>query len=311
MRRNLIIRVALALAILAAACQRGEQPSSKLPTVALVVKSPNTPFFIDMQRGAEQAAKALGVELLVQGAEREADVEKQMQIVENLIQKKVDALCLTPSGSKELVPAVVKANKANIPVIILDTRIDAATLKDAGGQIAAFVGSDNFEGGKVAAAYLVEKLGGKGNIAILEGIPGHETGDSRLKGFHSVIDNAPGIKVVASQTANWERDQGFNVFQNIMQSHPEVQALFTCSDLMALGAVEAISTAGKNGKIMVVGFDALKDARDAIQAGAMAASVAQHPEEMGKVGVESAVRILKGEKVPEYIPVKIELVTKQ
>ncbi len=306
-----MIGLALALALLAAGCQRGENAASKTPTVALVIKSANHPFFIDMQKGAEQAAKQLGVELLVQGAEREVDVEKQMQIVENLIQKKVDAICLAPSGSKELVPAVVKANKANIPVVVLDTRIDPATLKDAGGHVAAFVGSDNFEGGRVAGNYIVEKLGGKGNIAILEGIPGHETGDARKNGFHSVVDKAPGIKIVASQTANWERDQGFNVFQNIMQSNPDVQALFACSDLMALGAVEAISAAGKSGKIMVVGFDALKDARDAIQQGTMAASIAQHPEEMGRVGVETAVKVLRGETVPENLAVKIELVSRQ
>ena len=311
MKKASMIGLALALVLLAAGCQRGEKAVSKSATVALVVKSANHPFFIDMQRGAEQAAKQLGVELLVQGAEREVDVEKQMQIVENLIQTKVDAICLAPSGSKELVPAVIKANRANIPVIVLDTRVDPATLKDAGGRVATFIGSDNFEGGKVAANYIVEKLGGKGNVAILEGIPGHETGDARRSGFHSVIDKVSGIKTVASQTANWERDQGFNVFQNIMQSHPDIQALFACSDLMALGAIEAISAAGKTGKIMVVGFDAVKDGRDAIQQGTMAASVAQHPEEMGRVGVESAIKVLKGESLPEYIPVKIELVTRQ
>ncbi len=148
-------------------------------------------------------------------------------------------------------------------------------------------------------------------MAILEGIPGHETGDSRLRGFHSVVDNESGIRIVSSQTANWERDQGYNVFQNILESHPGVQALFACSDLMALGAVEAIAAAGKTGEIIVVGFDALADARQAIRKGVMEASVAQHSSEMGRVAVESAYRLLQGENIPENLPVKIELITKE
>jgi len=314
MKMKTIVSVYLAVVLAGLSfigCQRREEASAKSPTVALVVKTVNHPYFIDMQQGAEAAAKRLGIHLIVQGAEREVDVEKQMQIVENLIQKKVDAICLAPSGSRELVPVVVKANRANIPVIILDTRIDSAALREAGGKVGTFIGSDNFEGGKVAGTYILEKLKGNGNVAILEGIPGHETGDARRKGFHSVVDQAPGIKIVASQTANWERDQGFNVFQNMLQSHPDVQALFACNDLMALGAIEAVAAAGKTGKILVVGFDAVKDGRDAIRQGTMAASVAQHPDEMGKLGVENACRIICGEPVPDYVPVKIELITKQ
>ena len=124
------------------------------------------------------------------------------------------------------------------------------------------------------------------------------------------MKGAPGIAIVASQPANWERDQGFNVFQNMLQAHPDIDALFACSDLMALGAIEAIAAAGKTGRIRVVGFDALDDAKKAIAAGTMAASVAQFPSEMGRAAVESAVKVIHGEKVPDDIKVKLELVTK-
>jgi ribose transport system substrate-binding protein len=302
--------VTLALLSWAAGCQRGNQPSSDKPTVALVLKTLNNPFFIDMKKGAEDAATRLGATLIVQAAEREVDVDKQMQIIENLIQSKVSALCVTPSGSKEVVPAIVKANRAGIPVVIVDTRVDSQALKQAGGQVAGFIGSDNFEGGKLAGEFIVKRLGGKGKVAILEGIPGHETGDSRLKGFHSALEGHPDIQVVASQTANWERDQGYNVFQNILQSHPDVQALFACSDLMALGAVEAIASAKKTGTIVVVGFDAFSEAREAVQKGTMDATIAQSPYEMGSRAVENAYRLLKGEKVEEDISVKIQLVSR-
>jgi ribose transport system substrate-binding protein len=118
------------------------------------------------------------------------------------------------------------------------------------------------------------------------------------------------VALVASQPANWERDQGFNVFQNMLQAHPDIDSVFACSDLMALGALEAIAAAGKTGKIRVIGFDALDDARKAIGEGAMAASVAQFPYEMGRVAVESAVKVIRGETVPAQVKVRLELVTK-
>ena len=290
-------------------CQRGEKVTDDRPTVALVMKTLNNPFFIDMQAGAERIADSMNVNLLVQAAEREIDVEKQMQIIENLIQIKVDVLCLTPSGTREIIPAIVKANKAGIPVIILDTRIDTVLLSESGGRIESFIGSDNFDGGLIAGNYIISRLSGSGNVAILEGIPGHETGDMRLAGFHKAIDPAPGIKVLSSQTANFERDQGFNVFQNMLQSYPEINALFSCNDMMALGAIEAIAAAGKTDEILVVGFDAVEDAREAIRQGRLAASVAQHPSEMGRSAVISARRLIDGKKIPGYIPVKIDLIT--
>jgi ribose transport system substrate-binding protein len=272
------------------------------------MKTLNNPFFIEMQKGAEEAAKKAGVELIVQAADREVDVERQMQIIENLIQRKVSALCVTPSGSREIVPVIVKANKAGIPVLIVDTRADEKALTAAGGKIATFIGSDNYDGGKIAGAFLAEKTGGNAIVAVLEGIPGHETGDSRLKGFKESVAKAPGINIVASQPANWERDQGFNVFQNILQANPQVNAIFACSDLMALGAMEAIAAAGKTGKITVVGFDALPEARAAIKKGTMAATVAQFPQKMGGMAVESAAKLLKGEAIAPFTAVPIELV---
>lgn len=310
MKKGLVLLLLAALFL--GACQRGgEQAGGGRQRIALVMKTANNPFFIEMQKGAEDAARKLNVELVVQAAEREVDVEKQMQIVENLIQTRVNALCVTPSGSREIVPAIDKANRANIPVVIVDTRVDAKALAESGGKVATFIGSDNYEGGKLAGEFLAKKLGGKGKVAVLEGIPGHETGDSRLRGFRDALKATPGVEIVASQTANWERDQGFNVFQNILQSHPDVQAVFACSDLMALGAVEAIAAAKKTGQIAVVGFDASSEARDAVLKGTMDATVAQSPAQMGALAVENAVKLLKGEQVNAEFVVPIKLITKE
>jgi ribose transport system substrate-binding protein len=302
----------LAAAALSVSCNRETPDAAKSskPTVALVLKTLNHPFFVDMRRGAQEAADRLGVTLQVQAAEREIDVEKQMQIVENLIQTGIQALAITPSGSREIVSALVKARDAKVPIIVVDTRVDEKAAADAGVQTETFVGSDNYEGGKLAGEYLLKVAGGKARVAILEGIPGHETGDSRLRGFRDAVKGTPGVAVVASQPANWERDQGFNVFQNMLQAHPDIDSVFACSDLMALGAIEAIAAAGKTGRIRVIGFDALDDAKKAIVAGTMAASVAQFPAEMGRVAVESAVKVIRGETVPAQVKVKLELVTK-
>lgn len=301
----------ISLSIIFITCQRNQKTTVEAPTIALVMKTLNNPFFIDMQRGAEEAAQQLSINLIAQAPERELDVEKQMQIIENLIQRKVDVICVVPSGSREIIPAILKANRAKIPVLAVDTRVDSVALKEASGQVITFIGSDNIDGGRIAGKYIVEKLNGDGKVAILEGIPGHETSDARRQGFHDVVDNEPGIEIVASQTANSEREQGFNVFQNILQSHPEVQALFAINDIMALGAIEAITAMNRTGEIIVVGFDAIADARDAILKGTMAASIAQHPFEMGKLAIENAYHIINGKTIPDYIPVSIELITKE
>jgi ribose transport system substrate-binding protein len=309
---NRTFAIILVAAAASVSCNRGDtaKTTGGKPTVALVLKTLNHPFFVDMRRGAQEAADRLGVNLQVQAAEREIDVEKQMQIVENMIQTGIQALVITPSGSREIVSALVKAKNAKVPIIIVDTRVDAKAAADAGVKTETFVGSDNYAGGKLAGEYLVKVSGGKAHVGILEGIPGHETGDSRMRGFRDAVKDAAGITIVASQPANWERDQGFNVFQNMLQAHPDIDSVFACSDLMALGAVEAIRAAGKTGTIKVIGFDALDDAKKAIAAGTMAASVAQFPSEMGKAAVESAVKVIRGESLPADINVKLALVTK-
>jgi ribose transport system substrate-binding protein len=308
--KTLSIAVLVVGSVLAAGCNRGGPEGDARPRVALVLKTLNNPFFIDMQHGAEEAAKKLNVDLVVQAAERETDVEKQMQIIENLIQARVAALAVTPSGSREVVPAIGKANEAKIPVVIVDTRLDSKAAGDANIRTVSFVGSDNYRGGQLIGEYLNKVSGGNAKVAILEGIPGHDTGDQRVRGFRDAIKGTPGVEVLASQTANWERDQGFTVFQNMLQANPAIDSVFACNDMMALGAIEAIAAAGKTGKIRVLGFDAVDDARKAIEAGTMLATVAQYPDEMGRVAVEAAVKAIKGETVPQETNVRIGLVTK-
>ncbi len=278
-------------------------------TVAFVPKALNSPYWAAMQQATEREAASLGVHLVSLAADRETDVERQYQIIENLIQQKVSAILLAPAGSKELVPAIKKANDAGIPVLLLDTRIDEDAADSVGARVLTYIGSDNFEGGAVAGRYLADRLSGAGNVAIIEGIAGHETADQRRLGFLRGIEAYPGISVVASQTANWERARAYTVAENLLQAHPDLDAVFAANDEMALGALEAFAAAGRLDRIEIVGFDAIPDALANIRSGRLLGSVAQFPGEMGRLGVRHAVELLRDGQPPQVeILTRVELI---
>lgn len=268
-------------------------------TVGLAVSTLNNPFFVSLKEGAEKAAKEAGVELLVVDAQD--DTAKQISGVEDLIQKKVSVLMINPTDSAAIVTAVEAANKANIPVITVDRAAE-------GGQVVSHIASDNAAGGKMAGEFILEKLGGKGNIVELQGIAGTSAARDRGQGFHDAIDNKEGIKVVASQPADFDRAKGLSVMENILQGNKDIQAVFAHNDEMALGALQAVEAQGKD--VLVVGFDATDDAVKAVQDGKMAATVAQKPAAIGETALQTAVKVAKGEKVESNIPVALELVTK-
>ncbi|MEW9031444.1 ribose-binding protein [Planifilum fulgidum] len=269
-------------------------------TIGFSISTLNNPFFVTLKEGAEKAAKEAGAELIVVDAQD--DSAKQLSDVEDLIQKKVDILLINPTDSHAVSSAVESANQAGIPVITVDREAE-------GGETVAHIASDNVSGGKMAGEYILEQLGGKGNIVELEGIPGTSAARDRGKGFHEAVDGKPGVKVVASQPADFNRAKGLNVMENILQSHKDIQAVFAHNDEMALGALEAIKAAKK--EILVVGFDAIEDAVKAVEKGDMAATIAQKPEEMGRIAAEVAVKAAKGEKVEKFYPVELELITKK
>ncbi|MCP4396418.1 MAG: substrate-binding domain-containing protein [bacterium] len=312
-RKRVSVRVLAAVAmmgLLIGMLAGGAEVQAKDYKIALVMKTLSNPFFVDMEDGAKEAAEELGVKLIVQAAERETDTARQMEIVENLIIQKVDAICLVPSGSQELALAIKKANDANIPVLIVDSKMDPEAMKNVGASALTFIGSDNYLGGSIAADALSEALGGKGKVAVLEGISGHETAYARDSGFKETLaKKSPEMEIVASQPANWERAQGMDVFTNLLEAHPEIQGLFAANDMMALGAIQAIKAA-KRDDIVVIGFDAVDDAKEAIKVDDMLGSIAQYPSAMGSTAVKKAVEVIEGGTIEEYIGTKVELITK-
>lgn len=266
--------------------------------IGLSVSTLNNPFFVSLKQGAEDEAKAQGAEIVTVDAQN--DSAKQVSDIEDLIQQGVDVLLVNPTDSAAVAVAIESANNANIPVITVDRSAE-------GGEVVAHIASDNVAGGEMAGKFILEKLGNKGKVVELEGIPGSSAARERGEGFHKAVDAVADVEVVAKQAADFDRAKGLSVMENILQGNKDIQAVFAHNDEMALGALEALQAAGLT-DVIVVGFDATDDAVKAVESGNMAATVAQKPAIIGQQGVTTALKVANDETVDEFIPVELELV---
>ena len=300
--RATMLLAVLLLAVLATAlpagCQRGGGEGGGGARIGLSVSTLNNPFFVTLRDGAQSAADEAGAELIVSDAQN--DTAQQQDDIQNFVTQQVNVILVNPVDSDAVVPAIEAANQANIPVIALDRGA-------SGGELATTIASDNVQGGNLAGEELI-RLVGSGSVAQLEGTPGADPARDRGQGFQDAIDAQSAVEVVASQSANFDRAEGLNVAENILQANPDIAGIFAQNDEMALGAVQALGgSAGDD--VKVVGFDAIEDALSAIQDGTMNATVAQQPAEIGSLGVENAISVINGESVEENIPVEVQLVT--
>ncbi|WP_028815497.1 substrate-binding domain-containing protein [Streptomyces flavidovirens] len=269
--------------------------------VGMSLSTLNNPFFVQMKAGAQAEAEDSGIDLTVTDAQN--DASQQANQLQNFTGEGVKSIIVNPVDSDAAGPAVRAANKAGIPVVAADRGVNKA-------DTAALVASDNVAGGKLAAKALAEKLGGKGEIAVLQGTAGTSASRERGKGFAEGLRAYPGIKVVARQPADFDRTKGLDVMTNLLQSSPRITGVFAENDEMALGAVKALgSKAGKS--VHVVGFDGTPDGLKAVGAGTLYASVAQQPRELGRIAVQNAVEAARGKKVDSVVKVPVKVVTKK
>ncbi len=262
-------------------------------SVGLAISTLSNPFFVTLKEGAEAKAEELGVTLYVTDASDDAAV--QTNNIEDLISKGISVLIVNPVDSDAIAPAVETAMSKGIKVIAVDRVVN-------GVDIECSIASDNIMGAELATEYIVELVGEGAKVAELQGVPGASATIDRGAGFHNIADAK--LDVVASQTANFDRIEGLSVMENILQGNADIVAVFAHNDEMALGAVEAC--AGKD--IIIVGFDATDDALAAVEAGTMAATVAQQPDVMGATAVETAMKLIAGETVEKTLPVEVTLV---
>ncbi|MBU9673157.1 ribose ABC transporter substrate-binding protein RbsB [Planococcus sp. CP5-4] len=305
MKKMLLMFVLLAMMVLAACSMEapgsdseettgGEEASGDY-TVGFSISTLNNPFFVTLSEGAEAKASELGASLSVVDAQD--DASKQASDVEDLIQQGVDMILINPVDSEAVASAVASANNANIPVITVDRSAES-------GEVVSHIASDNVAGGEMAGDYLLSLVGEGAQVAELEGVPGSSAARERGEGFNNVATES--LDVVAKQTANFNRAEGLSVMENILQANPDVTGVFAHNDEMALGALEAIEASGKD--VTVVGFDATNDAVAAVEEGRLAGTIAQKPELIGEMAVETAIQHLDGEEVEASIPVELELI---
>ncbi|UVH50865.1 sugar ABC transporter substrate-binding protein [Pseudomonas sp. CBSPBW29] len=310
----------LAVAVLAAASAAlplssafADETAAK-PKVGLVMKSLANEFFVTMQDGAKSYQKehAADFDMITNGIKNETDTSAQIDIVNQMILAKVNAIVIAPADSKALVTVLKKASDAGIKVVNIDNRLDPQVLKSKNLDI-PFVGPDNRKGSKLVGDYLAKQLAAGDKVGIIEGVPTTTNAQQRTAGYKDAMD-AAGMKIVSTQSGNWEIDQGQKVASAMLSEYPDLKALLAGNDNMALGAVSAVRAAGKAGKVLVVGYDNIEAIKPMLQDGRVLATADQAAAQQAVFGIQNALKLVKGEKVDAkdgVIETPVELVLKK
>jgi ABC-type sugar transport system substrate-binding protein len=290
----------VALVAMAGATTMGAQAQ----TYVLGMKGPGAgnPFWAAVEAGAKAKGEELGVEVVVVAPPAESDVQAQISQMEDLIAQGVAGIALAPTDPNALAPVVEAAKAAGIPVVFVDTR--------GTNEGVSFIGTDNQAGAALAAKYICDNVEPGSEVAILQGLISQSTGQARAEGAKSGLE-ACGLKVVAEQTAEWDRAKGLAVTETILAGNPNIKAIFGSNDNMALGAVEALKAAAMLDQVMVVGFDANPDAAKSILAGEMTATIAQAPGNMGGYGIQALADLAAGKTLDDWIDTGTVLVNSE
>jgi ribose transport system substrate-binding protein len=270
-------------------------------TIAFSLKTvTNDDFQKAIATSIQQAVEKAGDKFLLVTAGEETGVSIQVNQLEDLIAKKVDAIVLNPMDGKAVVPVLKKAQAAKIPVIVVDSSVE----KGNEDLYISYVGTDNFNAGKVAGQRMVKELGGQGGVLIVRGANGSVAGDQRVDGFKAGIQGS-GVQVVGEQPGNWTNSVAMQVTENMLQANKKVDGLFSASDVMLDGTLQAIGDADRTG-IKILSVDGSKKAVDLVEQGAIVGTMAQFPAKMGAIAVENLLAVLDGKKAANSIPKVID-----
>ncbi|MEV0379276.1 substrate-binding domain-containing protein [Nonomuraea sp. NPDC050643] len=295
--------IVMTVLCLAACGSSGSGPSGSAGGVkiGMSISTLNNPYFVQLRDGAQSEAIRLGAALTVTDAQN--DASHQVNQVLNFTSQNMKAIIINPVDSNAAAPAVKAADRARIPVIAADRVV-------TGAEVAQTVASDNLSGGRMAAQELAQRIGRRGIVVVLQGTPGTSATNFRDRGFNEGIAAYPDVKVVARQPADFDRTKGLDVMTNLLQSHPDVTGVFAENDEMALGAIKALgSRAGK--QVTVIGFDGTPEGLKAVQAGTMAATIAQQPRLLGQQAVDSAIKAANGETIKKSVAVPVKVADKE
>ena len=283
-------------------CSGGSAGGKKGLVIGVSLLNVSNEFIVMLNKAMDAKAKELGVELIVNDAQRSA--ERQVQQVESFVAQRVDAVILNPCEVEASSPAVDKALAAGIPVINVNSETRSAPT--------AFVGSRDEEAGRIAMEYIAKRLSGKGSVVMLQGFMGQAGQIKRDAGAREVLAKNPGMKIIAEQPADWDRAKGMSLMENWIQSYGDrIDAVFGQNDEMALGALIALEQAKKKDKVIVVGVDAIADAITALKDGRLDATVFQDARGQGATAVETAVKIVRKQAYDRQSMIPFQLVTRE
>ncbi|AOI78586.1 MULTISPECIES: sugar ABC transporter substrate-binding protein [unclassified Burkholderia] len=312
-RRRFLTAALAAVAVVAAPAVHAQSAAAK-PKVALVMKSLANEFFLTMETGAKEYQKhnANQFDLVTNGIKDETDTANQIRIVEQMIVSKVDAIVLAPADSKALVPVVKKAVDAGIVVVNIDNRLDPDVLKSKNLNV-PFVGPDNRKGARKVGDYLAKRLKAGDQVGIVEGVSTTTNAQQRTAGFQDAM-KAGGMKVVSVQSGEWEIDKGNAVAAAMLNEYPNLKALLCGNDNMAIGAVSAVRAAGKQGKVLVVGYDNINAIKPMLKDGRVLATADQYAAKQAVFGIDTALKAIaehrKQADMSGVVETPVDLVTK-
>ena len=300
-RRTLLIVLLLAGVLFVMVTRTSDAHDSDDVVIGVSLLNVSNEFIVNIKEAIESRAQTLDIKAIINDAQRSAD--RQIQQVESFIAQGVDAIILNPCEVEASSPAVERALRANIPIVNVnsETRV----------QPTAFVGSKDEESAQIAINYLAQRLQGQGRIVMMHGYPGQAAEVKRTQGALTALQDHPGLKLLAEQTANWSREEGMALMENWLQAYQgQIDAVFAQNDEMGLGALKALQAAGVKGQVVLVSVDAIGDALQAVQAGHMDATVFQNARAQGKNAVDTALRIIRGQPFDKQVFIPFELVTR-
>jgi ribose transport system substrate-binding protein len=288
------------------ACSGEKKPVR--PQVALVMKSLANEFFSSMAKGAEahHAASGGAYDLLVNGIKNETDLAEQVNLVEQMVARGAQAIVIAPADSKALIPVLKRAADAGVLIVNIDNKLDAEAMAQAGLK-AAFVGPDNRAGARAVGLVLAGKLEAGDQVAIIEGVPTAFNGQQRRAGFEDAMKEA-GMKVVSIQAGNWEMEKSSAVAAAILSEHPGLKAILCANDSMALGAAAAIQAGGRQGQVLLAGFDNISAVKPLLEEGRMVVTADQKADQLAVFGIEAALKMLAEGAEVEDVETAVEVI---
>ncbi len=324
--RNTSALVAIAGMVLAgtAACGRGGSDSASTSgssghgqpakggskaKIAIVTRDFTNPYWAALRDGALAEGKAQGVEVTVKAGKNETDSQGENAQIRTLAGQDYNCFGVVPVNSTNVITPLVPVARKKIPILNLDTQISPSASKKAGVSYATFIGSDNLSAGEKAGRQLLKALGGKGNVAVLQGIAGEQNGINRLKGFKKVTDGK--LKIVSSQPADYDQNKALTVTRAMLQAHPDIKGIFAANDTMGLGAAQAVKNAGKQGKIKIISVDGIQEMLNSVKKGVNTGTISQYPYAEGQMAVQACMALVAGKKIPKRVVAPIEFINKE